>query len=143
MLCVFTLPFSNFQWVTVCLSESMMALRRGVQAALFRLGRAPVFHQTDHSTAATHNIVHVAIDASPREKRPFNDDYLALMRHYGMTPRTTGVGEKEQNGDVEASNGGVKRRRRQARLRPGSREFADRRRGEGFGAEGTPKAKPR
>jgi len=38
-------------------------------------------------------------------RRPFNDDYLALMRHYGMTPRTTEVGEKEQNGDVEAGNG--------------------------------------
>ena len=52
MLCVVTLPFSNFQWLTVCLSESMMALRRGVQSALFRLGRAPKYHQTDHSTAA-------------------------------------------------------------------------------------------
>ncbi len=143
MLCVFTLPFSNFQWVTVCLSESMMALRRGVQAALFRLGRAPVFHQTDHSTAATHNIVHVAIDASPREKRPFNDDYLALMRHYGMTPRTTGVGEKEQNGDVEASNGGIKRRLRQALLRRGSRDFADVSEWERFAQEVTHKANRR
>ena len=43
-------------------------------------------------------------------KRPFNDDYLALMRHFGMTPRTTAVGAKEQNGDVEASNGVIKRR---------------------------------
>lgn len=38
MLCVFVLPFSNWQWLTVCLSESMAAMRRGVQAALFRLG---------------------------------------------------------------------------------------------------------
>ena len=49
MLCVFVLPFSNWQWLTVCLSESMAAMRRGVQAALFRLGRAPEFHQTDNS----------------------------------------------------------------------------------------------
>ena len=41
MLCVLVLPYSNWQWATVCLSESMAALRRGVQAALFQLGRVP------------------------------------------------------------------------------------------------------
>ncbi|MCC6646473.1 MAG: hypothetical protein IT374_12990, partial [Polyangiaceae bacterium] len=41
MLCVFVLPFSNWRWATVCLSESMAALRRGVQRALFQLGRVP------------------------------------------------------------------------------------------------------
>ncbi len=56
MLCVFVLPYSNWQWATVCLSESIMALRRGVQAALFQLGRVPSYHQTDNSTAATHRI---------------------------------------------------------------------------------------
>ncbi len=56
MLCVFTLPFSNWQWASVCLSESLSALRRGVQAALFQLGRVPAFNQTDNSTAATHRI---------------------------------------------------------------------------------------
>ena len=31
--------------------------------------------------------------------------YLELMDHLGLTPRTIGVGESEQNGDVEANNG--------------------------------------
>ena len=143
LLCVFTLPFSNFQWLTVCYSESMMALRRGVQSALFRLGRAPEFHQTDHSTAATHHVVHVASDASASERgrlRPFNEEYLAWMRHYGMKPRTTGVGETEQNGDVEASNGAIKRRLEQALLRRGSRDFADVSEWERFAQEVTHKA---
>ena len=35
-------------------SESMAALRNGVQRALFQLGRVPQWHQTDNSTAATH-----------------------------------------------------------------------------------------
>ena len=48
MLCVVMLPYSNWQWATVCLSESIMAMRRGVQAALFQLGRVPLFHQTDY-----------------------------------------------------------------------------------------------
>src|SRR5438477_119166 len=48
LLCVTVLPYSNWQWATACLSESLAALRRGVQAALFQLGRVPRFHQTDH-----------------------------------------------------------------------------------------------
>lgn len=121
MLCVFVLPFSNWHWATVCLSESMLALRRGVQRALFQIGRAPRYHQTDNSTAATHDVS--SSSAAPGERRTFNDEYVALMRHFGMTPRTIEVGEKEQNGDVEASNGALKRRLEQALLMRGSRDF--------------------
>jgi transposase InsO family protein len=103
----------------VCASESLAALRRGVQAAVFQLGRVPRFHQTDHSTAATHQIARDAAD------RTFNEEYKAVMRHLGMEPRTTAVGAKEQNGDVEASNGALKRRLEQALLVRGSRDFAD------------------
>lgn len=124
MLCVVVLPFSNWQWATVCLSESMAALRRGVQAALFQLGRVPVYHQTDNSTAATHRIPDGKAVLADGSKRPFNEDYLALMRHFGMKPRTTEIGAKEQNGDVEASNGAVKRRLNQTLLLRGSRDFA-------------------
>jgi hypothetical protein len=124
MLCVFVLPFSNWQWATVCLSESMAALRRGVQAALFQLGRVPEYHQTDNSTAATHRIPDGKVVLTDGGKRPFNEDYLALMRHFGMKPRTTEIGAKEQNGDVEASNGALKRRLNQALLLRGSRDFA-------------------
>jgi len=124
LLCVVVLPFSNWQWVTVCLSESLEALRRGVQAALFRLGRVPRFHQTDNSTAATHGVPKSSAEA--KSKRPFNDEYRALMRHFGMEPRTTEVGEKEQNGDVEASHGVLKRRIEQQLLLRGSRDFESR-----------------
>jgi hypothetical protein len=120
LLCVTVLPYSNWQWATVCLSESLAALRRGVQAALFQLGRVPRFHQTDHSTAATHQI------ARDAEARAFNAEYAALMRHLGMEPRTTAVGAKEQNGDVEAGHRALKRRLEQALLVRGSRDFADR-----------------
>jgi hypothetical protein len=125
MLCVVVLPYSNWQWATVCLSESIMAMRRGVQAAVFQLGRVPMFHQTDNSTAATHRIPKAQREQFPGQKRPFNAEYLALMRHFGMTPRTTGIGKKEQNGDVESSNGALKRRLVQALLLRGTRDFAD------------------
>ena len=119
LLCVTVLPFSNWQWATVCLSESIAAIRRGVQTMLFQLGRVPRFHQTDHSTSATHQI------ARDAEARTFNEEYLAIMRHFGMQPRMTAVGAKEQNGDVEASNGALKRRLEQALLVRGNRDFTD------------------
>ena len=118
LLCHPVLPYSNWEWATICQSESMAALRRGVQAALGRLGRAPTYHQTDNSTAATHDL--------RTGKRGFNAEYEALVQHYGMVPRTIEVGEKEQNGDVESLNGVLKRRLDQQLLLRGSREFGSR-----------------
>ncbi len=93
----------------------MLALRRGVQSAVFRLGRIPDFHQTDNSTAATHDL--------RTGKRGFNQEYEDLVNHLGMKPRTTKVGKKEQNGDVEAAHGALKRRLEQHLLLRGSRDF--------------------
>jgi transposase InsO family protein len=115
LLCHPMLPYSNWEWATVCQSESMMAIKRGVQEAAFQLGKLPRHHQTDNSTAATHRL--------GNGKREFNDDYLALMRHLGMEPRTIEVGKKEQNGDVESMNGSLKRRLKQHLLVRGSRDF--------------------
>lgn len=115
MLCHPVLPYSNWEWVTVCQSESLLALRRGVQEAVFRLGRIPEFHQTDNSTAATHDL--------RNGLRGFNDEYADFIDHLGMTPRTISVGEKEQNGDVEAANGALKRRLTQHLLLRGHRDF--------------------
>lgn len=115
MLCHLTLPYSNWQWASVCSSESLLALRHGVQEALFRLGRRPEWHQTDNSTAATHNL--------PTGKREFNEEYLRFMEHLGMKPRTIAVGKKHQNGDIESQNGALKRRLEQHLLLRGSRDF--------------------
>ena len=123
MLCVFVLPYSNWLWATVCLSESVAALRRGVQRAVFQLGRVPKYHQTDNSTAATHRIPDGKSVVPEGGRRPFNEGYLAVMRHFGMTPRTTEVGAKEQNGDVESGQGALKRRLEQMLLLRGSRDF--------------------
>jgi hypothetical protein len=127
MLCVFVLPYSNWRWASVCLSESIASIRHGVQRALFQLGRVPEWHQTDNSTAATHRIPdgkNVVVEGDG--KRPFNADYLAIMRHFGMKARTTEVGSKEQNGDVEAANGALKRGLEQALLVRGNRDFDSR-----------------
>jgi hypothetical protein len=115
MLCQTALPYSNWQWATVCFSESLLALRRQMQAVVFKLGRVPRFSQTDNSTAATHDI--------GSGKRAFNEDYTKMVRYFQMEPRTIEVGEKEQNGDIEAANGALKRRLKQHLLLRGSRDF--------------------
>ncbi len=115
LLCQSVLPFSNWQSVVACRSESMLALRRGVQEALFRLGRVPEWHQTDNSTAATHDLA--------TGKRGFNAEYEEVMVYFGMKPRTIGIGKSHQNGDIEAANGALKRRLEQHLLLRGSRDF--------------------
>ena len=115
MLCHPVLPYSNWEWATVCRSESMSAIRRGVQAAVFQLGRVTHWHQTDNSTAATHDV--------PSGLRVFNREYEEFIEYLGMKPRTIEVGAKEQNGDVEASNGVLKRRLEQHLLMRRSRDF--------------------
>jgi len=131
-LCHVVLPYSNWSWPTVCFSESLAALRRGVQAAVFRLGRVTHFHQTDNSTAATHHL--------EPGKRGFNVEYEALMRYLGMVPRTIEPGQKHQNGDVEALNGALKRRLEQHLLLRGSRDFPTQEAYEGWLAEVMEKA---
>ena len=116
LLCHVVLPYSNWQWACRCRSESLLALKRGIQEALFRLGRVPEWHQTDNSTGATHRV--------RSGQREFNREYLELMAHLGMKPRTIAVGQKEQNGTVEAQNGAFKRFLKQALLGRGSHDFA-------------------
>jgi hypothetical protein len=109
------LPYSNWEWATVCQSESIAAIKRGIQAALFQLGRRPEFHQTDNSTAATHEL--------GTGGRGFNAGYKEIVRHFGMEPRTIEVRKCNQNGDVEASNGALKRGLDQHLILRGSRDF--------------------
>lgn len=127
-LCHCVLTYSNWEWATICFSESLLALRRGVQNAVFRLGRLPLEHWTDHSTAATHE-PSIEDDAG---KRVFNSRYKATMEHLGMKPRTIQVGEPHENGDVESLNGALKRRIEQHLLLRASRDFESREAYEAF-----------
>lgn len=118
LLCHCVLTYSNWEWATICQSESLLALRGGIQAALFRLGHVPREHWTDHSSAATHNP-----GKEDEEYRPFNPKYTALMKHLGMRPRTIQVQAPHENGDVESLHGVLKRRMKQHLLLRGSRDF--------------------
>lgn len=117
MVCHCVLTWSNWECSTICHSESLLALKQGVQEALFRLGHVPKEHWTDNSTAATHEV--------KDEKRAFNQKYLDLMNHFGMAPRTINIGKGHENGDVESLNGKLKKRVLQHLLMRGHRDFAN------------------
>jgi hypothetical protein len=112
------LPYSNWEWGVVAQSESLLAYRRGLQQTLFKLGGVPRYHQTDNASALTYQV------RNNGAERAFNPDYVALLAHFGLEPRRIQVGSPEQNGDIESSNGSLKRALRQHLLLRGSREFA-------------------
>ncbi len=121
MLCHCVLSYSNWGWATVCFSESIQALRTGIQSALFRLGHTPREIWTDNSTSATHNPA-----AGDEGRRQFNQRYLDMVGHFGMQPHTIAVGKSNENGCVESGNGHLKRRMEQHLLLRGSRDFGSR-----------------
>lgn len=123
------LPYSNWQAARVVRSESLLAIRRTVQHAVFKLRHVPRRHQTDNSSAATHKLgkdgrTNEQDEPTPRSSsRGFNELYLQLMDHFSMEPVTTIVGAKEQNGDIESANKALKNRIEQYLLLRQSRDF--------------------
>ncbi len=117
LFCHCVLPHSNWEWATNCMSESLLSCREGLQAALYRLGKVPSELRVDNSSAATHRV------GGGESGREFNEQFSSLCQHYGMVPRTIGIDRPNENGDVESSNGHLKRRLRQHLLLRGSRDF--------------------
>ena len=115
LLCHCVLPHSNWEWATCCLSESLLSCKQGVQEALHRLGKVPRELRIDNSSAATHRI------GGSGTGREFNEQFLSLCGNYELAARTIGIQCPNENGDVESSNGHLKRRLRQHLLLRGSR----------------------
>ena len=116
------LPYSNWEWGRIAQSESLAALHLGLVSTLVKLKHVPKFHQTDNSSAATY-WPGAKSQAQTGQKREYTDGYLQLLSHYGIEPRTTHLNSPHENGDVESSNGGLKRAIEQQLLLRGSRDF--------------------
>jgi len=116
------LPYSNWEWGRVAQSESLLAIRSGIQSALVKLGHIPKIHQTDNTTAATHKLGREDRDKGSDE-RGFNAEYLQLMVHFGIEPQTIHLDSPNENGDIEAANGAFKRAVKQHLLLRGSTDF--------------------
>ena len=117
-LCHCLLPYSSWEWVSVCFSESLLSLRLTLQGALFELGRRPEELQIDNCSAATHRI------SKDSQNREFTDGFLSVMKHFRIKPRKIAIASPNQNGSVEVSHGHLRRRLQQALLLRGSRNFA-------------------
>ena len=98
LFCQCVLPYSDWQWVTRCISESFLSLVSGLQGALGQLGKSPECLGTDNSSAATHEL-----EQMPGRPRGYNADYLELCTHYDLTPVTINVGCPHEHGDVESA----------------------------------------
>lgn len=116
LLCHTVLPYSNWQWATRCQSESLLSLRHGLQEGVQRLGRVTRELRMDNSSAATHRV-------GAGSERDFNPDFVSVCAHYGLTPKTIGIGCPNENGDVESGNGHLKRQIHQHLLLRGHRNF--------------------
>jgi hypothetical protein len=125
LFCHCVLTYSNWEWGCICFSESYEAIKLGVQSTLVKLGRVPLRHRTDGTTAATHQL-----PRGEKGKRPFNDDYKRFMDHFSMIPET--VGDPNHNADVEASHNVLKKRLNQHLEFRGNRDFESRKDYEAF-----------
>ncbi len=88
----FVLPYSNWEWGTVCFTESFESLSAGLQTALWKLGGAPHAHRTDRLSAAVHQEMHPEV---------FTRRYQALLAHYRMAGRRIQASQPHENGDIE------------------------------------------
>ena len=115
------LPYSNWEWGRIAQSESLAAIQLGLQSTLVKLGHVPQYHRTDNSSAAT---CRPGAQPQASQQRAYTAGYLQLLAHYGLQPQATNLRSPQENGDVEASNGGLKRAIEQHLLLRGSRDFA-------------------
>jgi len=111
------LTYSNWETGTVCFSESFESLSQGLQDALWELGGVPKIHRTDRLTAAVNNL---------GDRDLFQQNYRALLAHYGLKPQAIQARKANQNGDVEQSHHRFKTAVDQSLMMRGSRDFDDR-----------------
>jgi len=124
MLIHCVLPYSNWAWGRVVQSESLGAVRLGLQSAILELGYVPRILQTDNSSAATRQLG-IREEVEKNNRRTYTRDYLHLLEHYGLEPQTIHLASPNENADVESSNGALKRALKQELLLRGSRDFED------------------
>lgn len=111
----FVLPYSNWEWGTVCFTESFESLSSGLQNALWKLGGVPKEHRTDRLSAAVHQEIHPEV---------FTQRYKALMSHYGMEGRHIQAQKPHENGDIEQRHHRLKKALEQSLMLRGSRDFS-------------------
>ena len=97
--------------------ETFLALKQGLQNALWQLGGVPRVIRSDNTSALTHEI-------RRSRGRALNDSYAELLEHYGMESTRINSGESHENGVAEQANHRLKDAIGQALMLQGSRDFS-------------------
>jgi len=91
----FMLPYSGFETVMVCYTESFETLTKGFEEGVFELGGAALEHRTDNLTAATQSM---------GSSRVFTKRWVEFLNHYQVQPSRNNPGVSHENGSVEKSH---------------------------------------
>jgi len=110
----FMLPYSRWETISICYSETFESLTEGYEKAVWELGAVATEHRTDNLSAATH-----AIGGT----RTFNNNWLNFLDHYKVTPSRNNPGENHENGSVEKSHDLFKKTVAQHLMLRGSKDF--------------------
>ena len=110
------LSHSGWRYAEVATGETFLALQQGLQAALWALGGVPEVVRSDNTSAATHEM-------RRSRGRALNDNYAALLDHYGLRSTRINRGQSHENGVAEQGHYRLKDAVDQALILRGSRDF--------------------
>jgi hypothetical protein len=111
----FMLPYSRWESIKLCFSESFDTLTLGYEKAVWELGWVAPEHRTDNLTAATQAM---------GSRREFTNRWQQFMAHYETTPTTNNPGVSHENGSIEKSHDTLKNAIEQELMLRGSTDFA-------------------
>ena len=111
------LSHSGWRYAEVATGETFLALKQGLQNALWELGGSPRVIRSDNTSAATHEI-------KRSRGRALNGSYAELLDHYGMESTRINSGESHENGVAEQAHYRLKDAIDQALMLRGSRDFS-------------------
>jgi hypothetical protein len=112
----FMLPYSRWEHVSLCYSESLESLTNGYDEAVWELGFVAPEHRTDNLTAATQSF---------GSSRVFTKNWQEVMDHYSVTPSRNNPGISNENGSVEKSHDLLKKAISQQLMLRGSSNFSN------------------
>ena len=110
------LSHSGWRYAEVASGETFLALQQGLQNALWTLGGVPQILRSDNTSAATHEV-------KRGRGRALNDNYAALLDHYGLRSTRINRGQSHENGVAEQAHYRLKDAIDQALILRGSRDF--------------------
>ena len=114
------LSHSGWRYAEVAAGETFLALKQGLQNALWELGGAPQVIRSDNTLALTHEI-------KRSRGRALNDAYAELLDHYGLRSTLINSGESSreshENGVAEQAHYRLKDALDQALMLRGGRDF--------------------